>query len=171
MGSDEATLVGEYGRHVQVESSPVLSVPFDTDQPGCARCADADVQARIKEVRSSTLSPCAILLSEVGKHYHTFLKGTFRARIRASCHYAQSSDTLLLTVPFDLGRLMPAPMLAKPSSSIPTVLISYRNDSLKAIQWMISISQAFKFQLTTPAFTRRLDRSSPAMTAFIRVKC
>ena len=79
MDSDEATLVGEYEWHVQVESSPVLSVPFDTDQ-GCARCADADVQARIKEVRSSTLSPCAILLSEVGKHYHTFPKGTFPAR-------------------------------------------------------------------------------------------
>ena len=98
-------------------------------------------------------------------------QGYFSRPIHPSCHSAQSSDTLLLTVPFDLGRLMPAPMLAKPSSSIPTVLISYRNDSLKAIQWMISISQAFKFQLTTPAFTRRLDRSSPAMTDFIRVKC
>ena len=53
MDSDEATLVGEYEWHVQPASSPVQSVPFDTDQV-CARYAD--VRARMKKVRSCICS-------------------------------------------------------------------------------------------------------------------
>lgn len=50
MDSDEATLVGEQEWHIEPESSPVQSIPFDTEE-ACTRYPDVRARARMKEVR------------------------------------------------------------------------------------------------------------------------
>ena len=109
----------------------------------------------------SPLSPCTILLSEVGKHYHAFPKGTFKARFsppavpRAVVRYISSH-------PLTWSWTTKAGPKAGKSFKVPTVPTSCGKDSHRAIQWIVSIFHAFKSQLAPLALDADTGRVLPA---------
>ena len=109
-------------------------------------------------------SPCAILLSEVGKRYHAFPKGTFKARFsppvvpKAVLHH-------LSTHPPTWSWTTKAGPKAGKSFHVPTVPTSCGKDSHRAIHWIVSIFHAFKSQLALQA----LDDKGRVLPAYIKL--
>ena len=106
-------------------------------------------------------SPCAILLSEVGKHHHAFPKGSFKARfippaIPVMVHKHLSAHPL-----FWFWTVKAGPNAGK-SFCIPTVPTSCGKDSPQAVQWLISAFHAFKAQLTPKAINAKTGQVLPA---------
>ncbi|KIM64579.1 hypothetical protein SCLCIDRAFT_23316 [Scleroderma citrinum Foug A] len=91
--------------------------------------------------------PCTVLLSEVGKRYHAFPKGTFRTRF-APPAVPCSMLSHIKAHPLTWTWTMKAGPKAGKSFTVPTVPTSCRKDSPKAIMWIVSIFHAFKSQLT-----------------------
>ena len=94
----------------------------------------------------SPSSPCSIRLSEVGKQYHVFPKGTFKLHFALPaipCHVLQY---LAKSPPTWTWTTRAGPRAGKSFQvlSVPTVC---GRDSPKAIQWVVTIFHAFKAQL------------------------
>ena len=94
----------------------------------------------------SLTSPCTILLSEVGKRYHAFPKGTFRTRF-APPAVPHSVLSHIKAHPLTWTWTTKAGPSAGKSFNVPTVPTSCRKDSPKVIMWIVSIFHAFKSQL------------------------
>ena len=114
----------------------------------------------VKHVCSPT-SPCVILLSEVGKRYHAFPKGTFKTRFSPPAvpkavlrHISSHPPTWSWTTK--------AGPKAGTSFKVPTVPTSCGKDSHRAIQWIVSIFHAFKSQLAPSALDVDTGRVLPA---------
>jgi len=109
----------------------------------------------------SSTSTCTILLSEIGKYYHVFPKGSFQSRFappaipRLVLHY-------LDTHPFYWSWTMKAGPNTGKSFAVPTVPTSCPKDSPKAVHWMVSIFHAFKAQLAPQALDQETGRVLPA---------
>jgi len=109
----------------------------------------------------SSTSTCTILLSEIGKYYHAFPKGSFRSRFappaipRSVLHHLDAH-------PFYWSWTMKAGPNAGKSFAVPTVPTSCPKDSPKAVHWMVSIFHAFKAQLAPQALDQETGRVLPA---------
>ena len=108
----------------------------------------------------SPSSPCAIRLSEVGKRYHAFPKGTFKARFAPPAiprhvlqHLAKSPPTWTWTT-------RAGPRAGK-SFQVPSIPTACSRDSPRAIQWIVSIFHAFKAQLVPQALGQETGRVLP----------
>ena len=108
----------------------------------------------------SPLSPCTICLSEVGKCYHMFPKGTFKARFALPAiprhvlqHLAKSPPTWTWTT-----RTSPR---AGKSFQVPSIPTACSRDSPRVIQWIISIFHAFKAQLAPQALGQETSQVLP----------
>ena len=108
----------------------------------------------------SSTSPCAILLSEVGKRFHAFPKGTFRAWFappaipNAVLKYVEAH-------PLTWSWMTKAGPCTGKSFSVPTVPTACRKDSPKAIHWIISIFHTFKSQLAPCTLNLETGRVLP----------
>ena len=109
----------------------------------------------------SSTSPCTILLSEIGKRYHTFPKGSFRAQF-APPAVPRSVLFYFDTNPFQWSWTTKAGPRAGKSFLVPTVPISCPKDSPKAIHWILSIFHAFKLQLAPQVLDPGTGRVLPA---------
>ena len=109
----------------------------------------------------SSISPCVILLSEIGKHYHMFPRGSFQ-----SCFTPPAVPQLVLHYfdahLFHWSWTMKNGPNASKSFAIPTIPTSCPKDSLKAVRWTVSIFHAFKSQLTPKALDLKMGRVLPA---------
>ena len=109
----------------------------------------------------SSTSTCTILLSEIGKYYHAFPKGSFR-----SCFAPPAIPKLVLhhldAHPFYWSWTMKAGPNASKSFAVPTVLTLCPKDSPKAVHWLVSIFHAFKAQLAPQALDQETGRVLPA---------
>ena len=94
----------------------------------------------------SSTSPCAILLSEVGKHFHAFPKGTFRTQFAPPAIPSSVLKHVEAHPPTWSWMTKSGPCAGK-SFSIPTVPTACSKDSPKAICWIVSNFHAFKSQL------------------------
>jgi len=109
----------------------------------------------------SPSSPCTILLSEIGKCYHAFPKGSFRACFappavpRSVLHHFDAH-------PFRWSWTMKAGPNAGKSFAVPTVPTSCPKDSPKAVHWIVSIFHAFKSQLAPQALDPETGRVLPS---------
>ena len=108
----------------------------------------------------SPSSPCQIRLSEVGKRYHAFPKGTFKARFAPPAIPRLVLQFLAKTPPTWTWTTRAGPRASK-SFSVPSVPTACSRDSLKAIQWIISIFHAFKAQLVPQALSQETGRVLP----------
>jgi len=98
----------------------------------------------------STSSPCSILLSEVGKRFHSFPKGTFKAHFAPPAVPCSVLSYVASHLPCWSWTTKAGPNGGK-TFSVPTVLTSCGKDSPKAIQWIVSILHSFKSQLAPQA--------------------
>jgi len=109
----------------------------------------------------SPSSPCTILLSEIGKCYHAFPKGSFRACFappavpRSVLHHFDAH-------PFRWSWTTKAGPNAGKSFAVPTVPTSCPKDSPKAVHWIVSIFHAFKSQLAPQALDPETGRVLPS---------
>jgi len=105
--------------------------------------------------------PCTIRLSEIGKCWHAFPKGSFKARFappavpRSVLHHFD-------THPFFWSWTTKAGPNSGKSFAVPTVPTSCPKDSPKAIQWVVSIFHAFKAQLAPQALDPETGRVLPS---------
>jgi len=106
-------------------------------------------------------SPCTILLSEIGKCYHAFPKGTFKAHF-ASPAVPRSVLHHLDTHPFQWSWTTKAGLNAGKSFLVPTVPTSCPKDSPKATHWLVSIFHTFKSQLSPQVLDQSMGRVLPA---------
>ena len=92
------------------------------------------------------LIPCALHLSDIGKSYHAFPKGTFCARYtpptipHSVLHYYMAN-------PFSWSWTTKAGPKAGQTFSVPTIPISCKKDDHKAIHWTVSLFHSFKTHL------------------------
>jgi len=109
----------------------------------------------------SSSSPCTIRLSEIGKCWHAFPKGSFRARFappavpRSVLHHFDAH-------PYFWSWTTKAGPNAGKSFAVPTVPTSCPKDSPKATQWVVSIFHAFKAQLAPQALDPETGRVLPS---------
>jgi len=109
----------------------------------------------------SSTSTCTILLSEIGKYYHAFPKGSFR-----SCFAPPAIPKLVLhhldAHPFYWSWTTKAGPNTGKSFAVPTVPTLCPKDSPKAVHWMVSIFHAFKAQLAPQVLDQEMGRVLPA---------
>jgi len=103
------------------------------------------------------MDPCAILLSEIGKHYHSFPKGTFCAQFIPPT-IPHSVLQHLAAHPQTWSWMTRAGPSTGKSFQVPTVPIVCRKDSPKAIQWLVSAFHSFKSQLIAQALSPETGR-------------
>jgi len=109
----------------------------------------------------SPSSPCTIRLSEIGKCYHAFPRGTFRSRFTPPA-VPRSVLNHVDAHPFFWSWTTKAGPNAGKSFAVPTVPTSCPKDSPKAVLWIVSIFHAFKSQLTPQALDQATGRVLPA---------
>ena len=105
--------------------------------------------------------PCAILLSEVGKCYHAFPKGTFKARFTPPA-VPCSVLSYVCSHPLTWSWKTKAGPKAGKIFTIPTVPTSCGKDSPRAVHWIVSIFHAFKSQLAPCALDSKTGWVLPA---------
>ena len=108
----------------------------------------------------SPSSPCSIHLSEVGKCYHAFPKGTFKARFAPPAIPRHVLQYLVKSPPTWTWTTRAGPRAGK-SFQIPSISTAYSRDSPKAIQWIVTIFHAFKVQLAPQAISQETGRVLP----------
>ena len=108
----------------------------------------------------SLSSPCQIRLSEVERHYHAFPKGTFKARFAPPAIPRLVLQFLAKTPPTWTWTTRAGPRASK-SFNVPSVPTTCSRDSLKVIQWIVSIFHAFKAQLVPQAISQETGRVLP----------
>ncbi|KIM55255.1 hypothetical protein SCLCIDRAFT_30499 [Scleroderma citrinum Foug A] len=108
----------------------------------------------------SSTSPCAILLSEVGKRFHAFPKGTFRARF-APPAVPNAVLKYVDTHPLTWSWTTKAGPRAGKTFTVPTVPTACSKGSPKAVHWIVSIFHAFKTQLAPAALNPETGRVLP----------
>ena len=132
-----------------------LKMPLDSEPPP----SPVGKTPPSKHFCPSTM-PCRILLSDVGKHYHGFPKGTF-----CSCFappaVPRSVLRYLSTYPPSWSWTTKAGPNAGKSFNVLSVPTSCGKDSPRVIQWIISIFHAFKSQLAPPALDAETGRVLP----------
>ena len=109
----------------------------------------------------SLSSPCLIRLSQVGKCYHAFPKGTFKACFAPPaipCHVLQH---LAKSPPTWTWTTRAGPRAGK-SFQVPLVPTACGRDSPKAIQWIVTIFHAFKAQLAPQAISQETGQVLPS---------
>ena len=108
-----------------------------------------------------SLVPCIICLSDIGKCYHAFLKGTFHV-----CYSppAVPSTTLksFSTHPFTWSWTTKASPNIGKTFSVPTISIACNKDASWAVQWMVSLFQSFKSHLDPEALDPEMGQVLPA---------
>ena len=109
----------------------------------------------LKHVCSLSLL-CQIHLSEVGRHYHVFPKGTFKAQFAPPVIPRLVLQFLAKTPPTWTWTTR-----AGKSFNVPSVPTACSRDSPKVIQWIISIFHAFKAQLVPQAISQETGRVLP----------
>ena len=111
------------------------------------------------------LIPCALCLSDIGKGYHAFPKGTFCARYippTIPClvlHYYAAN-------PFSWSWTTKAGPKAGQTFLVPTIPISCKKDDHKAIHWTVSLFHSFKTHLHPEAMNPETGRVLPS---FVRI--
>ena len=108
----------------------------------------------------SPSSPCQIRLSEVGKRYHAFPKGTFKARFAPPVIPRLVLQYLARSPPTWKWTTRAGPRAGK-SFNVPSVPTACSRDSPKAIQWIVSIFHAFKAQLAPQALSQETGQVLP----------
>ena len=106
-------------------------------------------------------SPCAILLSEVGKCHHAFPKGSFKARFIPPAVPIMVCKHLSAHPLFWSWTVKAGPNAGK-SFHVPTVPTSCGKDSPQAVQWLVSTFHTFKAQLTPKAIDAKTGQVLPA---------
>ena len=106
-------------------------------------------------------SPCAILLSEVGKCHHAFPKGSFKARFIPPAVPIMVCKHLSAHPLFWSWTVKAGPNAGK-SFHVPTVPTSCGKDSPQAVQWLVSAFHTFKAQLTPKAIDSKTGQVLPA---------
>ena len=109
-----------------------------------------------KHVCSLSL-PCQIHLFEIGRCYHAFLKGSFKAQFTppAIPHLMQQ---YLAKEPPTWTWTTRAGLRAGKSFQVPSVPTACSRDIPKAIQWIVSIFHAFKAQLVPQAISQEIGQ-------------
>ena len=111
------------------------------------------------------LIPCALRLSDIGKGYHAFPKGTFRAHYipptipRSVLRYYRAN-------PFSWSWTTKAGPKAGQTFSVPTIPISCKKDDHKAIHWTVSLFHSFKTHLHPEAMNPETGR---VLSSFVRI--
>ena len=105
-----------------------------------------------------------ILLSEVGKCYHAFPKGTFKARFSPPVVPKAVLRRLASHPPTWSWTTKAGPKAGK-SFHVPTVPTSCGRDSHRAIQWIVSVFHAFKSQLAPQA----LNDKGRVLPAYVKL--
>ena len=109
----------------------------------------------------SQSSPCAIRLSEVGKRFHAFPKGSFKARFAPPAVPRSVLQYLAKSPPTWTWTTRAGPRAGK-SFHVPTVPTACSGDSPRAVQWVVSIFHAFKAQLAPQAIDLETGRVLPS---------
>ena len=108
----------------------------------------------------SSSSPCSICLSEVGKRYHAFLKGTFKAHFAPPAISHHILQYLAKSPPTWTWTTRAGPRAGK-LFQVPSVPTACSRDSPKVIQWIVTIFHAFKAQLAPQAISQETGRVLP----------
>ncbi|KIM58436.1 hypothetical protein SCLCIDRAFT_128267 [Scleroderma citrinum Foug A] len=105
--------------------------------------------------------PCRILLSDVGKHYHAFPKGTFHSRFAPPAVPRSVLRYLSTHPPSWLWTTKAGPNAGK-SFNVLFVPTSCGKDSPRVIQWIVSVFHAFKSQLAPLALDAETGQVLPS---------
>ena len=105
--------------------------------------------------------PCTILLSEVGRHFHSFPKGALITRFVPPAVPVSVQRYLKSHPPTWSWTIKAGPNAGK-SFSVPTVPTTCSKDSPGAVQWLVSTFHAFKAILTPMAFDKKTRQVLPA---------
>jgi len=127
---------------------------------------------RIRIIQYSRYLPCSlyqtclvhdstILLSDIGKCYHAFPRGSFRAQFSLPA-VPQLVFHHFSAHPFCWSWITKADPNAGTSFQVPTVPTLCPKDSPKAIHWIVSIFHVFKSQLAPQALNPEIGRENPA---------
>ena len=112
-----------------------------------------------------SLISCALRLSDIGKGYHAFPKGTFHA-----CYIPPTTPHSVLCYymanPFSWSWTTKAGPKVGQTFSVPTIPISCKKDDHKAIHWTVSLFHSFKIHLHPEAMNLETGR---VLSSFVRI--
>ncbi|KAI5986469.1 hypothetical protein EDD15DRAFT_2373174 [Pisolithus albus] len=109
----------------------------------------------------STTVPCPLRLSEMGRQYHPFPKGTFKARFSPPAlpkfvvsHFAKHPPVWTWSVKAGPNR--------GKAFQVPTTPIACDKTASKAVQWIVSVFHSFKTHLNPIAIDPDTGKVQPA---------
>ncbi|KAI6108711.1 hypothetical protein EDD16DRAFT_1738435 [Pisolithus croceorrhizus] len=109
----------------------------------------------------SPTAPCPLRLSEVGRQYHQFPKGTFRARFSPPALPKAVASHFAKNPPIWTWSVKAGPNVGK-SFQVPTIPISCDKTAPKAIKWIVAVFHSFKAHLNPVALDTDSGRVHPA---------
>ena len=111
--------------------------------------------------RCPTSTPCTIRLSDVGRRYHSFPKGTFHARFTLPV-VPKMVLRYFVANPFVWTWTTRAGPNEGKSFQVPTIPTSCQKTSHKAIRWIVAVFHSFKTHLNPIALEGDSGRVLPA---------
>ncbi|KAI6103270.1 hypothetical protein EDD16DRAFT_1715376 [Pisolithus croceorrhizus] len=111
--------------------------------------------------RCSPTVPCPLRLSEVGRQYHQFPKGTFRACFSPPALPKAVTSYFANHPPIWTWSVKAGPNEGK-SFQVPTIPIACDKTALRAVKWIIAVFHSFKAHLNLIAIDTDSGRVLPA---------
>ncbi|KAI6094261.1 hypothetical protein EDD16DRAFT_1720259 [Pisolithus croceorrhizus] len=105
--------------------------------------------------------PCPLRLSDVGRQYHHFPKGTFRARFSPPALPKAMASYLTKNPPVWTWSVRAGPNEGK-SFQVPTILIACGKTAPRAMKWIVAVFHSFKAHLSPAAIDAESGRVHPA---------
>ncbi|KAI6039581.1 hypothetical protein EDC04DRAFT_2895096 [Pisolithus marmoratus] len=105
----------------------------------------------------SPSTPCPIHFSDVGKQYHTFLKGTFKARFSPPVLPKFILKHFAANPPVWTWSIKDGPNKGK-SFQVPTIPVASNKSAPKAVQWTVVMFHSFKAHLNPIAINIETGR-------------
>ncbi|KAI6096051.1 hypothetical protein EDD17DRAFT_1771305 [Pisolithus thermaeus] len=109
----------------------------------------------------SPTAPCPLRLSEVGRQYHQFPKGTFRAHFSPPALPKAMASHFAKNPPIWTWSIKAGPNKGK-SFQVPTIPIVCDKTAPRAVKWIVTVFHSFKAHLNPVTIDADLGRVHPA---------